>query len=57
LGTTPDAVLIQLRSQSVASVTPVIAEGANASLSTLGQVGATTSHLDAFRIYFWSGVR
>ena len=57
LGTTPDAVLLQLRSQSVASVTPVIAEGGNASLSSVGQVGATTSMVNVLTIYFQSIIR
>ena len=57
LGTTPDAVLLQLRSQSVASLTPLIAEGANASLASVGQVGATTSYFAAYVIYFHSITR
>lgn len=57
LGTTPDAVLLQLRSQSVTSVSPVIAEGGNASLSSVGQVGATTSFINVLSIYFWQPIR
>jgi len=57
LGTAPDAVLLQLRSQSVASVSPIIADGGNASMATVGQVGATTSFFAAYVIYFQSITR
>ena len=57
LGTTPDAVLLQLRSQSVTSVTQPIAEGGNASLSSVGQVGVSTTYVNSLSIYFWTPIR
>lgn len=57
LGTTPDAVFVQLRSQAIGSVMPILAVGQNASQSSVGGVGTTTSLYDVFSIYFQTIVR
>lgn len=59
LGVTPDVVLIQVRSQAAGSVALVLAQGANASLASVGiaPLSNTTTLYDVICINFWVPMR
>lgn len=59
LGTQPDVVLVQVRSQASGSVALVLAQGANASLASVGiaPLSNTTTLYDVICINFWVPMR
>lgn len=57
LGTVPDFVFLQLRSQFINSVSPIVCDIADQNAIVVKQLGTSIAMLNTIAFYFWTPMR